>query len=290
MTRDDAIRSVTCCEPLRSILVGIASDGEGTQTQALTQAIALAQATDSAVSLYVFAPPPAAPFPMPAATASVWLAHEAERLEKSTSSVTHKASQAISDAGLEVVAEHAGSPFDSRSGRFVRLARVHDLAILDAADISDASQRSVIEDVLFDSGCPLLLFPRNAGTARPQRIAIAWDGSARSARAVKDALPFLVHAETVVAVTVEGEKDLSRMAPGADLAIFLARHGVECSLATLAAEAGDVAGRLRSFVTSQGMEMIVMGAFVHSRFRQAILGGVTQSLLEHSPVPLFLAH
>lgn len=290
MTRDDVIRSAACCEPFRSILVGIAPDGEVTQSQALAQAIALAQATDSAVSLYVFAPHLAAPFRMSAATASVWLAQEAERLEKSTSSVTHKASQAISDAGLQVVAEHAGLPFDSRSGRFVQLARVHDLAILDAADISDASQHTVIEDVLFDSGCPLLLFPRNAATVKPERIAIAWDGSARSARAVKDALPFLVRAETVVAVTVEGEKDLSRMAPGADLATFLARHGVECSLATLVAEAGDVAGRLRSFVTSEGMQMIVMGAFVHSRFRQAILGGVTQSLLEHSPVPLFLSH
>lgn len=290
MTRDDGIRSAACGEPFRSILVGIASDGGEIQAQALAQAIALAQATDSAISLYVFAPHLGAPLRMSAATASMWLAQEAERLEKSTSSVTHKASQAISDAGLQVVAEHPGSPFDSRSGRFVQLARLHDLAILDAADISDASQHTVIQDVLFDSGCPLLLFPRNAGTVKPERIAIAWDGSARSARAVKDALPFLVCAETVVAVTVEGEKDLSRMAPGADLATFLARHGVECSFATLAAEAGDVAGRLRSFVSSEGMEMIVMGAFVHSRFRQAILGGVTQSLLEHSPVPLFLSH
>jgi len=290
VTRDDMIRSKAYCEPFRSILVGIPSDGVWTQTQALASAIALAQTTDSTISLYVFAPHLSAPFPMSAATASVWLAQETERLEKSTSSVTHEASKAVAGAGLNVVAEHASSPFDSRSGRFVQLARVHDLAILDAAEISDPSQRTVIEDVLFDSGCPLLLVPRDGGAVRPERIAIAWDGSARSARAVKDALPVLVRAETVMAVTVEGEKDLSRMAPGADLAIFLARHGIECKLATLVAEAGDVAERLRSFLASEGMEMIVMGAFVHSRFRQAILGGVTRSLLERPPVPLFLAH
>ncbi len=290
MTRNNVTHSTTYCEPFRSMLVGIPSDDGGAGTQALAQAIALAQATDSVLSLYVFAPHQRAPFPMSAATASIWLARETERLEKSTSAATRKASQAISGAGLEIIAEHAGSPFDSRSGRFVQLARVHDLAILDAVDISDTLQRTVIEDVLFDSGCPLLLAPRDAGVARPERIAIAWDGSARSARAVKDALPFLVRAATVVAVTVEGEKDLSRMAPGADLAIFLARHGVECKLATLVAEAGGVAERLRSFVKSEGMEMIVMGAFVHSRFRQAILGGVTQSLLEQPPVPLFLTH
>jgi nucleotide-binding universal stress UspA family protein len=290
VTRDDGIRSTAHCEPFRSILVGIPSDGEETQTQALALAIALAQTTGSAVSLYVFAPHLSAPLPMSAATATLWLKQEVKRLEKSTLSVTHKASEAISSAGLEVIAEHAGSPFDSRSGRFVQLARVHDLVVLDAADISDPSQRTVIEDVLFDSGCPLLVVPRDAKMVRLERIAIAWDGSARSARAVKDALPFLVRARTVVAVTVAGEKDLSRMAPGADLAMFLARHGVECKLAMLAAEAGDVAERLRSFVASEGMEMIIMGAFVHSRFRQAMLGGVTRSLLEQPPVTLFLAH
>lgn len=290
MTRDGAIRSKACCKFFRSMLVGIPSDGNGIQTRALAQAIELALTTDCAVSLYVFAPRLSAPLPVSAATAPAWLAQEAERLEKFTSSVTHEASQAIYSAGLEVVVEHASSPFASRSGRFIQLARVHDLAILDAADISDTLQRTVIEDVLFDSGCPLFLVPRNAGTVKPERIAIAWDGSARSARAVKDAMPFLVRAETVVAVTVQGEKDLSRMAPGADLAIFLVRYGIECKLATLVAEASDVAERLRSFVTSQGVEMIVMGAFVHSRFRQAILGGVTRSLLEQPPVPLFLAH
>jgi nucleotide-binding universal stress UspA family protein len=121
-------------------------------------------------------------------------------------------------------------------------------------------------------------------------VAIAWDGSAASARAVKDALPLLSGAETVVAVTVEGEKDLSGMAPGAELAAYLACHGVDCKLATLVANYRDVGERLRLFVAEEAIEMIVMGAFVHSRLRQTLLGGVTQSLLDRPPVPLFLAH
>lgn len=80
------------------------------------------------------------------------------------------------------------------------------------------------------------------------------------------------------------------MAPGADLATYLARHGVDCKLATLATKAGDVAERLRLFVAEEDMEMVVMGAFVHSRSREEILGGVTQSLLDQPPVSLFLAH
>ena len=128
------------------------------------------------------------------------------------------------------------------------------------------------------------------GAASPQRIVVAWDGSARCARAVRDALPLLAAASMVVAVTVTGEKDLSRMAPGSDLATYLALHCIDCKLATLVAERRDVAERLRLFVAEEEIDTIVMGAFVHSRFRQAILGGVTSSLLDQPPVQLFMAH
>lgn len=274
------------------LLVGLPSGEEAAaiETPALALAIDLARAECAALSLHVFAPQLHTPSPMPAARASLWLAEETKRLEKLTSATTRSAAELIAKAGLEVITDHPGSPFESRSARFVQLARVHDLTLLDAADASDTSWRVVIEDVLFDSGHALLLVSPHGGTVKPGRVAIAWDGSARSARAVKDALPFLKMANTVVAVTVEGEKDLSRMAPGADLAIWLARHGVDCKLATLTTQTRDVAARLRLFVAEEGIEMIVMGAFVHSRFRQSILGGVTQSLLDQPPVPLFMAH
>jgi len=290
MTVPNTSSSVMSCNPFRCLLVGIPSDAEVQQIQALTQAIELARAGKATLSLYVFAPQLRAPLPMSAASASIWLAEEAERLEKLTSAATLRATEIVSKAGLDVIAEHPHSPFEPRAARFVQLARVHDLTILDAADISNTAQRGMIEDVLFDSGRAVLLIPRHGGTARPRRIAIAWDGSARSARAVKEALPLLASAEAVVAVTVEGEKDLSRMAPGADLATYLARHEIDCKLATLAAQSRDVAERLRLFIAEEDIEMIVMGAFVHSRFRETILGGVTQSLLDQPPVPLFMAH
>ena len=81
------------------------------------------------------------------------------------------------------------------------------------------------------------------------------------------------------------------MAPGADLDIWLARRGVrDPKLASLTAKRGDVAESLRLFVAEEDIDTIVMGAFVHSRFREAILGGVTRSLLDDAPVPLFMAH
>lgn len=292
MTAPSITPTIAQCQRFACILVGIPSGEEAAsvKTPALEFAIELARAKRATLSVHVSAPQLHTPLPMSAATASLWLAKETERLEKLTSTTTRNAAELASKAGLDVIVEHPNSPFESRSSRFVQLARVHDLTLLDAADASDTSRRDAIEDVLFDSGHALLLVPSHGGMVRPSRIAIAWEGSARSARAVKDALPFLGMADTVVAVTIEGEKDLTRMAPGADLAIWLARHGVECKLATLTAQTRDVAERLRLFVAEENMEMIVMGAFVHSRFRQAILGGVTQSLLDRPPVPLFMAH
>lgn len=185
MTGSDVKRPDPVHEPLRCILVGISSEGETKATPALNQAIDLAQAEKAALSLYVFAPRLREPLPMSGVAASTWLAEESERLEKFTSEATRRALDIVDQAGLDVVSEHPHSPFESRSGRFVQLARVHDLAILDAADISDTSQRTIVEDILFDSGRPLLLIPSHGGALRPRRIAIAWDGSARTARCAR---------------------------------------------------------------------------------------------------------
>lgn len=285
MTNGDPAKSTTRCEPVKCVLVGIVAADVPAKEPALVQAIAFSQAHEAALTIYVLAPDSPEALAM-----SGEHAKEAERSQKLARSTAHLASEAASQAGLEVVTDHFRSTPEQSSERFAQLARVHDVAILEAVSGMDSMRRRVVEDVLFDSGRPLILVPRNGGPAAPQRIMVAWDGSARAARAVKDALPLLAGAATVIAATVEGERDLSRMAPGADLATYLARHGIDCGLATLAAGRQDAAARLRLFAGEEGFEMIVMGAYVHSRFRQAILGGVTQSLLESPPALLFLAH
>ena len=118
---------------------------------------------------------------------------------------------------------------------------------------------------------------------------VAWDGSAKAARAVKDALPLLAAAQRVELVTVSGEKDKSRFAPAAEAARRLARHGLDVDVVELSVEHRDVAETLRHRAIEVGADLIVMGAFVHARLRELILGGTTQSLLRSSPVPLFLS-
>lgn len=275
----------------KCVLVAIHGQATFAETPALRFAIELAAKQRAGLSLYVLAPIPLAPLATSAGPASAWLRRESERLERQCSIVTKGVSKLVKGVRIDFIVEQARSPFEQRSSRLMQLARVHDLTVLDAGDAVGTTARTTIEDILFDSGRPAVIVPAQGGSATPRRIVIAWDGSARAARAVMDALMFLQRADSVIAVTVSGEKDLSRMAPGADLATYLARHGVnDCKLATLTGRRADVAARLRLFVTEEDIDLIVMGAFVHSRFREAVLGGVTRSLLDEAPVPLFMSH
>jgi nucleotide-binding universal stress UspA family protein len=260
-----------------SILLGLSSQSKFEETAALRYATALAATAGASLSLCVF-PPDIGERGNP----------DADRYHAPLASETlHGAGRFVARSGVRLIAEH--TPSEPRT-RFAQLARVHDVAVLDSAR-AGTQGREAIEDALFDSGRPVLVVPAHGGKPMPRRIAIAWDGSARAARAVSDAIMFLGSAELALAVTVSGEKDLSRMAPGADLASWLAGHGVTgCKLATLAARRADVAARLRLFVAEEEIDMIVMGAFVHTRFREAVLGGVTRSLLDDAPVPLFMSH
>jgi len=90
-------------------------------------------------------------------------------------------------------------------------------------------------------------------------------------------------------VSIAGEKDLSRAIPGAEVAPHLARHGVKATINDLTAQRGDVAETLRNQAGLFRADMIVMGAFAHSWIREVVLGGVTQSLLKKSPMPLFMS-
>jgi nucleotide-binding universal stress UspA family protein len=273
---------------IASILVCLQAQESFSETGALSFAIALARSYKAALSLYAFAPQlgrisDRATVPEIVSTATA-------KLESECGSTVRNAARLICDAGLDVTAETAHSARERKDTRLLQLGRVNDVTVLDAAHGHGSAARINIEDALFETGRPVLVIPPAKTQLLPRHVAVAWDGSSRAARAVKDALPFLSAAQRVSVVTVTGEKDLSRMAPGADLATYLIRHRIDCRFETLAAVRGDVGRTLRNFITEEAVEMLVMGAFVHTRLREAILGGVTRSLLDRSPVPLMLSH
>jgi nucleotide-binding universal stress UspA family protein len=174
-----------------------------------------------------------------------------------------------------------------------RRARYADLTLAGPELLaSETLRQKVIEGALFWSGKPLLLVPENAWPSlNPKRVLVAWDTRVEATRAVREALDLLATADEVrlaIVDPVEGERSHGEE-PGADVAIFLARHGVKVTVDRLPSENHSVADVLRRHAVDTGAEMLVMGAYGHSRLRERIFGGVTRSMLEKPPLPVFLA-
>ncbi len=173
-------------------------------------------------------------------------------------------------------------------------ARHVDLAIVGQAsdDPTEATRGDrLAEALVLGSGRPTLVVPRFGRFGVPgKRVLAAWNGTREAARAINDALPFLEGAQKVTVLTINPRDRSVRSVPGADISIHLARHGVKVEAATNFADDMDVGDLLLSRASDLGADLIVMGAYGHSRMREMVLGGATRHLLRHMTVPVLLAH
>lgn len=146
--------------------------------------------------------------------------------------------------------------------------------------------------VALTSGRPVLVIPRaGARTLNCERTIVAWNGSREAARAVNDAMPLLKGAAKVEVLTIGVETHPEVGTSAAEgMSRHLARHGVRAEPNALPRPEADPARVFMSHANRYGADMVVMGAYGHSRLREFVLGGMTRELLNHSPVPLFLSH
>ena len=177
---------------------------------------------------------------------------------------------------------------------FAAFARQVDLTILGQPRDGDplVGQYALVERCLFASGRPVMIVPAaTAEISLKGAIVAAWDGSAEAARAFNDALTFLKPAARVVLlVGVQEGAGETASPPVEDMVAHLKRHGVNVEVALVPASEGDIGRMLLSQAKALNADMIVMGAFHHSRWREFILGGVTLTMLEEATIPLFMAH
>jgi len=173
-------------------------------------------------------------------------------------------------------------------------ARYADLAVMPMpyGKKHGAELEPVVEAALFEGRCPVLVMPDNASTiADPKRIMIGWNESPEALSAVRSALPLLQAADVVHVVVIDPPvHGPNRSDPGGMLSQFLSRHGVCVEVDVLAKSVPRVSDVLIRHASDMNAEMIVMGAYGHSRFREAILGGATRYMLEQAKVPMFMAH
>lgn len=172
-------------------------------------------------------------------------------------------------------------------------ARYCDLAVLGPDALSTVNlKRCIAGGVLFHAQRPLLLVPAGAkASLRPRRILVGWNSSLEAARAVREAASIIAHADDVRIVMVDplSTDRANGPEPGADIAAYLARHGAKVTVDRLPSAGNPVAEILTRHASDIAADMIVVGAYGHTRLRERLFGGVTRTLLEASPVPVFMA-
>lgn len=154
-------------------------------------------------------------------------------------------------------------------------------------DEDEPMAASLVEACLFGSGRPVLVVPPVPAAGFGRHIAVFWDGSRTAARALGDSLPLLAQAQSVLVLSV-GSLD-PEVPTGAAVAARLAARGLAATARSLAPAEREAAA-LASAAQEAGCDLVVMGAYGHSRVREMILGGVTRFMLASAPIPLLMAH
>ncbi len=182
------------------------------------------------------------------------------------------------------------------SGTIIRHTRYSDIVIVDRGNETgpvESLNMSIAADVIMDSGRPVLVKPETSPGDRPlSEIVLCWNTSREAVRAITDSMPLLASADRVTVLSVNPDTwsggDHGEI-PGADIGRFLARHGIKVETATSSGK-GDVGQIILSRAREIGADLIVCGGYGHSRTREWVLGGVTDTLLTETTIPVLMSH
>jgi nucleotide-binding universal stress UspA family protein len=173
-------------------------------------------------------------------------------------------------------------------------SRYADLVVVSqsATELADASTGDELPEALvMGSGRPALIVPRYGEyPVVGERVLIAWNRTREATRAVHDALPLLTRAKSVTIMEVNPARGEAAHIPGADIATHLARLGIRVEVSSTAAADIDVGDVILSRLSDIGADLLVMGAYGHSRLREYAFGGVTLHIMKHMTVPVLMSH
>lgn len=185
---------------------------------------------------------------------------------------------------------------DVTTADIARQARYCDIAIVGQSDPGEYMTtvgKDFPEHVAVGSGTPVLIVPfaRNFPKVG-SRILVAWNGSREAKHALQGALPLLKYAKAVTVVIFNPGDGPDRHGgqPATDVTQYLSRHGVTASLRTQTVAPGEIGNALLSIVAEASFDLLVMGCYGHSRFRELLLGGVTRAILASMTLPVLMSH
>ncbi|MBB3146850.1 nucleotide-binding universal stress UspA family protein [Phyllobacterium trifolii] len=256
-------------------------------------AIDLCSETNAQLSVMVFAVaslPPIGDYPI--GTADLWV-KERHRDLAALKGRVEDMEMLVRDAGISATITDE-YPEPARLGHIAgRHARYADATVLGPDLLAHETLKGkVVDGALFESGRPIFLVPHDTKpTLRPKRVLLAWDSGIECARAAREALDIMASAEAVHVTIVD--PDTSSIAngpePGADIAAYLAHHGIKVDVDRLPSGGEPIADVLKQHATDISADLIVMGGYGHSRTREWIFGGVTRSMIEDPGLPILMA-
>ena len=171
-------------------------------------------------------------------------------------------------------------------------ARLYDLTVVAQPEFArDTFDNALSQEILFQSGGPVLFMPYIfKGAFHARRVGVCWDGSRLAARAVRDAMPLLEQAEAITILTLNEARSVPADASAAHLLRYLARLEVPTTIVDVTTDADKIQSTILSLASDEGLNLLVMGGYGHSRLKEAIFGGVTREMLESMVVPTLMSH
>ena len=277
---------------IKDILLSLTSYPTRPQRRAVEDAVALADGLNARIRAIAFEVDVQSPLGSYADSAGVSGILAADRSAHDASDLLEHFEKVATAHGVA----HDHSPLVCRlhelPERFVAEAQFCDLAMVPLRPM-ETIERDIAEGLIFGSGRPVLVFPQDLKRDLPtslKNVALAWDSSRPATRAIADALPFLLQAKEVRVFTVVGDNSIHTSRSRAKLAKHLARHGVEIVSEDVKCNGRAIGGVFSAYVFEHKIDLLVMGAYGHSRFREFILGGATQSMLDRPPSWILLSH
>ena len=175
---------------------------------------------------------------------------------------------------------------------FAMWARLKDLSLVPVKPHDNQSEK-IVERLIFESGRPLLMCPEESAaelSASFDDVIIAWDHTAPAARAVADALPILQSAASVHIITATDNKTPEQLASGAALASHLAEHGIKAKFETVRIDGSSVGKVFEAYVDANAIDLLIMGAYRHSRLSEMVWGGATKTVIARPPCWVLMSH
>lgn len=217
-----------------------------------------------------------------------------QRAQEEADAIETAARKQLGTGNIRWAIDSAVAPLADIARHVAARARFCDLAVMAQpyGDDCGVELEPVLEAALFEGDTPVLMVPSTAPVkTRFDRIVIGWNESRESLAAVRRALPLLIAADsvsiTIIDPPVHGPE---RSDPGGRLSQYLARQGVNVEVSVLSRTMPRISDVLTRHADDYNADLVVMGAYGHSRFREAILGGATRGILEGAQTPVFLSH